>query len=169
MNAVLLPAYLTAAGLLVVSSLAKLRDPKPAADALAELHVPAARASVRAVSLVELAVAVLIVARPEVGAPLACVLYLGFAALVVVQLARGSTRSCGCLGSAAASPTWLHAALNVALAACCAFVRPDALDAFRHPLVGTAVFIGTATTAYALAAGLELLAPALRAYRRPFA
>src|SRR4029077_10448015 len=131
---------------LVVSSLAKLRDPVPAADALAELHVPAARPSVRAVSLVELAAAVLMVVRPGVGAPLACVLYLGFAALVVVQLTRGSTRSCGCLGSAATSPTWLHAALNRAMAAGCRFVRPNALDAFRHPFVGTAVFMGTATT-----------------------
>jgi hypothetical protein len=169
MNAALLSPYLAAAGLLVASAFAKLRHPGLTADALVELHLPATRVLVRAVSLVELAAAVLMVAQPELGAPIACVLYLGFAVLVLVQLVRGSTRSCGCLGSAALPPTHLHAALNVALAGCCAFVRPDPLGAFRQPLAGAVVFLGAATTAWALAAGLELLPPALRAFRRTVA
>jgi hypothetical protein len=169
MTSVLLSPYLTAAGLLVASALAKLRQPGPAAAALVELHLPATTLLVRAVSLVELAAAVLMVAQPALGAPIACALYLGFAALVVVQLIRGSTRSCGCLGSAALAPTRLHAALNVALAGCCAVVRPEPLGTFRQPLVGTAVFLGAATTAWALAAGLELLPSALGAFRRPVA
>jgi hypothetical protein len=169
MSAALLSPYLAAAGLLVASALAKLRHPGPAADALVELHLPATRLVVRGVSLVELAAAVLMVAQPELGAPIACVLYLGFAVLVLVQLVRGSTRSCGCLGSVALPPTGLHAALNVALALCCAFVRPDPLGAFRQPLTGAVIVLGAATTAWALAAGLELLPPALRAFRRPVA
>jgi hypothetical protein len=169
MTAALLSPYLAAAGLLVASALAKLRRPGPAADALVELHLPATILLVRAVSLVEIAAAVLMVAQPELGAPIACALYLGFAALVLVQLVRGGTRSCGCLGSAALAPTRLHAALNVALAGCCAFVRPDPVGAFRQPLVGTAVFLGAVTTAWALAAGLELLPPALGAFRKPVA
>lgn len=169
MNATLLSPYLVAAGLLVASALAKLRHPAPAADALVELHLPATRLLVRAVALVELVAAVLMVAQPELGAPIACILYLGFAVLVLVQLVRGSTRSCGCLGSAALPPTRLHAALNVALAGYCAFVRPDPLGGFRQPLAGAVVFLGAATTAWALAAGLELLPPALRAFRRPVA
>lgn len=169
MSAVLLPPYLTAAALLVVSSLAKLRDPGPATDALAELRVPATKASIRAVSLLELAAAVLMVARPTLGAPVACLIYLGFTVLVLVQLVRGSTRSCGCLGAAALPPTRLHAALNMAFVACCALVRPDPLGTFRHPVVGVVVFAGAAMIAWALAAGLELLTPALHAYRRPVA
>jgi hypothetical protein len=169
MTAALLSPYLAAAGLLVASALAKLRHPGPATEALVELHLPATRLLVRVVSLVELAAAVLMVAQPERGAPVACVLYVGFAVLVLVQLVRGSTRSCGCLGSAALPPTRLHALLNVALAGCCAFVRPDPLGAFGQPLVGAAVFLGAATTAWALAAGLELLPPALLAFRKPVA
>jgi hypothetical protein len=169
MNALLLPPYLAAAGLLVASSVAKLRDPAPAADALAEFRLPATRFLVRAVSLVELAAALLMVGQPAFGAAVACVLYLGFAALVLAQLMRRSARSCGCLGSAALPPTRVHATLNVALAACCAFVRPDPLGAFRHPLAGSVVFLGAATTAWALAVGLELLPSTLRAYRRPVA
>jgi Methylamine utilisation protein MauE len=168
-NAALLPLYLAAAGLLAASAAAKLRDPGPAADALVELRLPATRFLVRAVALVELAAAVLMVARPAPGATAACGLYFGFAALVLVQLVRGSVRSCGCLGSAALPPTRLHLALNVALAGCCAFVRPDVLGAFRHPFGAAVVLIGAATTAWALAAGLELIPQTLHAYRRPVA
>jgi hypothetical protein len=169
MNAALLPIYLTAAGLLVLSGLAKLRDPEPASDALVELRVPASRPLVRVVALVELSSAMVMVARPSLGAPAACGLYLAFAALVLTQLVRGGVRSCGCLGSAALPPTRLHVALNVALAVCCGFVHPDSLGAFRDPLAGTLVFLGAATMAWAIATGLELLPPALRAYRRPVA
>jgi hypothetical protein len=169
MSAALLPLYLTAAGLLLVSACAKLRDPEPATDALVGLHLPATRLLVRAASLVELAAAVLMVGRPALGGAVGCVLYVGFAALVLVQLIRGGARSCGCLGSAALPPTRLHAALNIALAGCCAVARPDPLEAFRHPLAGTVVLLGAATITWALAAGLELLPPTLRAYRRPVA
>jgi hypothetical protein len=168
-SAALLPVYLAAAGLLVASAVAKLRDPGPAADALAELRIPATRPLVRAVALVELAAAVLMVAVPARGAPAACVLYAGFAALVLAQLVRGSVRSCGCLGSAALPPTRLHLALNLALAGCCAFAHPDVLGSLDHPLAAAVVLIGAATTAWALAAGLELLPQTLHAYRRPAA
>jgi len=169
MNAALLPIYLTAAGLLVLSGVAKLRDPGPASDALVEFRLLGTRPLVRVVALIELASAMLMVARPSLGAPAACGLYLAFAALVLAQLVRGSARSCGCLGSAALPATRLHVALNVALAACCALVHPYSLGAFRDPLAGTLVFLGAATMAWAIAAGLELLPRALRAYRRPVA
>lgn len=169
MSTIVLPVYLTAAALLVVSAVAKLRHPAPAVEALAELRAPAACFLVRAVSLAELAVAALMVARPAVGGPLGCALYLAFAALVLVQLARGSTRSCGCLGSARLPPSRMHVALNGLLAVCCAAVHPDALGLFRDPLAGSIVWASAATTAWALAAALELLPAALRAYRRPAA
>jgi hypothetical protein len=168
-NASLLPPYLVASWLLVASAVAKLRDPGPAADALVELRFPAARLLVRVISVVELASAVLMVVRPAAGAAVACGLYLGFAVLVLVQLVRGSTCSCGCLGSAALPPTRLHAGLDIALAGCCAFARPDSLGVFRDPLAGAVIFLGAATTAWALAAALELLPRMLSAYRRAVA
>lgn len=167
MNAVLLPVYLTAAGLLVASAVAKLRDPGPAAEALTELRLPAGRLVVRAAALVELCAATLMVAVPAVGAPLGCALYLVFAIIVLAQLRQGGTRSCGCLGSARMPPTRLHAAVNVLLAVCCAAVRPDPLAGFDHPLSSGVVWLSAATAAWAVAAGLELLPPAIRAYRRP--
>ena len=167
MNAVLLPVYLTAAGLLVASAIAKLRDPGPAVEALAELGLPVGRHVVRAASVVEVGTAALMVTLPAVGAPIGCALFLIFALVVLAQLRRGSTRSCGCLGSARLPPTRLHAAVNLVLAVCCAAVRPDPLAAFDRPLTGGVVWLCAATVAWAAAAGLELLPPALRAYRRP--
>jgi methylamine utilization protein MauE len=164
-----LPVYLTAAALLAGSALAKLRRPEPAAEALAELRLPAPRALVRVASLVELAAAALMVARPALGAPLAATLFAGFAVLVLAQLRRGSTRSCGCLGSAALPPSRLHVAVNLAFAGCCAVARPDAFGAIRHPFAGVVVCLVAATTAWALAAALELVPAALGAYRRPAA
>ena len=169
MSAALLPVYLVATGLLVASAVAKLRHPQPATEALVELGLPAPRRLVRFASLAELITAALMIARPALGAPIACALYLSLAALVLAQLKRGSTRSCGCLGSAELPPTRLHAAVNLALAGSCAVARPHPLAAFHHPLAGGVVYLTAATTAWALAAGLELLPPALGAYRRPAA
>jgi hypothetical protein len=166
MSAALLPVYLTAAGLLAVSGIAKLRSPGPATDALVELRIPVSRLLVRVVALVELAAAALMVARPSSGAPIGSGLYLGFATLVLTQLVRGSARSCGCLGSAALSPTRLHVALNIALAGCCVLPHGDTLVAFSDGLVGVVIFAGAAVTAWALAAGLELLPQTLRSYQK---
>jgi hypothetical protein len=157
MSAVL-PLYLTAAALLAGSGLAKLRRPGPAAAALG---LP--RLLVRAAALVEVGTAALMVARPALGGPVGCALYLGFAALVLAQLRRGSTRSCGCLGSAELPPSRLHVGVNVALA-CCALARPERPAASA---AAVAVAVAAAVTAWAIAAGLELLPSALTAYRRP--
>lgn len=157
MSAILLPGYLTAALLLGGAALAKLRRPEPAATALS---VPLA--AVRAASLVELAVALLMVARPALGGPAGCALYLFLAALLVAQLRRGSRRSCGCLGSAELPPSRLHVAVNVTLA-CCALARPEV----SATLTTAAVCAAAAATAWAIAAGLELLPAALTAYQRP--
>lgn len=159
MSAAFLPAYLTAALLLGGAAIAKLRRPAPAATALA-----VAPALVRAASLVELGVAALMVARPALGGPAACALYVGLAALVLAQLRRGSTRSCGCLGASELPPSRLHVAVNVALA-CCALARPDV----PPTLTSAVVCAAAAAAAWAIAAGLELLPGALTAYRRPAA
>jgi hypothetical protein len=157
MSAILLPTYLTAALLLGGAGLAKLRRPGTVAAALS---VPPS--AVRAASLVELAVAVLMVARPALGGPAGCALYLGFAALVLAQLRRGATRSCGCLGSAELPPSRLHVVANVALA-CCSLARPEVAATITTAAVGAAA----AATAWAIAAGLELLPAAFTAYQRP--
>jgi 3',5'-cyclic AMP phosphodiesterase CpdA len=167
-TAVFAPAYLAAAALLVVSAVAKLARPEGAAAALAEIRVPRPRLVVHAGALAELAVAVAMAVRPGAGGPAGAVLYLVFCVLVGVQLRRGSTRSCGCLGAADLPPTRMHLGLDVALAAVCAVVRPDPLRMLvHHPAGGAVVLIAAAATAWGAAAALELMPPALGAYRRP--
>jgi hypothetical protein len=164
-----LPIYLSAAALLAGSALAKLRRPEPAAAALAELRLPAPHSLVHAASFAELVAAALMIVRPALGAPAAAALFVGFAVFVLAQLRRGGTRSCGCLGSAQLPPSRVHVAVNLAFAGCCAVVRPDPLAVFRHPFAGGVVCLVAGTTAWALAAALELLPTALGAYRRPAA
>jgi hypothetical protein len=170
-NHALLPLLLTAAGLLVASGVAKLRDPLPAASALAELGVPKARSVACVGAVLELLVAGLMVLRPTVGAPIAAAMYVAFAALLVVQLRAGITRSCGCLGSAETPPSRVHVAVDLALAGvcgACAVTPPAPLEALTHP-AGVIVWSAAAVTAWALVAALELLPRTLTAYKRPAA
>ena len=164
MPSVLLPLLLTAAGLLAISGIAKLRNPAPAA---ATLGVP--ELLLRGGAVVELAVAVLVAAAPGSGAIAAALLYLAFALLVAFQLRAGVTTSCGCLGSAQTPPSRVHVALDLALALVCtasAFDTPHPLAALTRG-AGAVVWAAAAAAAWMLVAGIELLPGALAAYRRP--
>jgi hypothetical protein len=168
----LLPLLLTAAALLALSAIAKLRDGAPAAAALADVGLPHARALVRAGAAAELAAAALVVVRPTAGAGAAAVLFGAFATLVALQLRAGSRRSCGCLGSASTPASRAHVAVDLAFAAlCCIAVvaPPTPLDALHHPVSGAVVALGAAVAAWAAAAAFELLPAAFTAYRSPTA
>ena len=163
---VLLPLLLTAAGLLAISGVAKLRNPAPAA---VTLGVP--ELLVRGGALVELAVVVLVVARPGPGAIAAAVLYLAFALLVAFQLRAGVETSCGCLGSAQTPPSRVHVVLDLTLTLVCtlsALDPPNPLAALTQG-AGALVWTAAATAAWMLVAGIELLPGAISAYRRPTA
>ncbi len=167
----LLPALLAAALLLVASGLAKLRDPRPAVAALRALGVPAAALVVPVAAAVELAAGVACLATPRAAA-LVGALYVVFAWLVAVQLARGSTASCGCLGSADTPPSPLHLGLDLALAAvafAAAASPPRAVVSLlgAHPAAGTVVAVASVTAAFLLAAAASVLPAALSSYRRP--
>ena len=170
MTQALLPPLLIAAALLAVSGAFKLRDPSVAAVALADLGVPAARPLVLAAAVVELVTGALLVARPALGAPAACVLYLCFAALVTAQLRAGSGRSCGCFGSAETPASRAHVLVDIAFAGTCAAAAattPDPLKALLHPATGVPLSVAAAVVAWAVVTGLDLLPSALTAYRKP--
>ena len=166
----LLPLLLTAAALLLLSGIAKLRDGAPAAAALEDLGLARPRSLVRIGAATELAAAALVVVRPAAGAAAAAVLFSAFAALVALQLRTGSRRSCGCFGSVSTAPSRAHVAVDLALAALCGvavFAPPTPLDGVRHPASGAVVALGAAVAAWAVAAAFELLPAAITAYRRP--
>jgi len=170
MTDALLPPLITAAVLLAVSGVMKLRDPSVAAVALAELGVPAAQPLVLSGAAVELVVAALLLAWPAAGAPAAATLYVGFAILVGVQLRRGARRSCGCFGSAEAPPSRAHVVVDLAFASVCAAAvatGPDPLKVLLEPTTGVPLYVAAAVTAWLVVTGLELLPGALTAYRKP--
>jgi hypothetical protein len=162
-----------AAGLLVVSGLAKLREPGPASRALAGARLPSGRVAGRALGLVEVVVgaACLFVAGPWFRVATA-VLYAAFAAFLVVLLRGDGSTSCGCLGTKDAPPTTLHVVLDLVAAAAAtagAVTGSPSIQAAARvmPLRGLPFLLGLATAGFLAHATVAHLPRALTAYRRP--
>jgi hypothetical protein len=108
-----------AGGLLLVTGLAKARDPLPVGQALRAAIAPPAAALALPLAAAEIAAgcaAIVLPGRPSalaVGA-----LYLAFGAFLVRALAlEVPLRSCGCAGARETPPSPLHLALALGLAA----------------------------------------------------
>lgn len=111
---VVVPVYAAAAAL-VVSGLAKLRDPVPTALALNLVRFPSRRPWVWALAAVELVLgsAVLIHLSPITAGALG-VLYLAFTVFLFAAMRVGA--SCGCIGGSDHPPGWLHVVLDLVAA-----------------------------------------------------
>lgn len=111
--------FLAAAALLVVSGGAKLRSVEPTQRALqgAGLPGPVWAVGILGATEVALGAAGLVTeGRPAAGAM--AVVYVGFAAFVLLARHRGGTEaSCGCFGRAEAPPGAAHLMTTLALAA----------------------------------------------------
>ncbi|MGI9033935.1 MAG: hypothetical protein DLM65_03825 [Candidatus Aeolococcus gillhamiae] len=83
---------------------AKVARPAATAAGFAALGVPAAPAIARAVPLVELALAVALLAVPRAGGIAALVLLAGFSAFLARTVRAGVTVGCNCFGQAGAEP-----------------------------------------------------------------
>lgn len=132
----ILPPFLAAAGLLVVTGAAKLRAPGGVAAALAGARLPSSRGLARALGAAELGVgAAALVAPRALAAPVA-LLYLAFAAFIVRALTSGlPVASCGCLGERETPPSAVHAVLDALAAAAAVLVLPSSVPS-------TAAFLG---------------------------
>jgi len=145
---------LIAAGLLVISGLAKLRAPTTAARALAVAGLPAGTALVRTLSAAEitLGVAALSTGGRVIAAGLG-VVYAGFAALALLLARRRA--ACGCFGDSDAPASRVQALLSAVIASLCtlAVVRP-AHDLHwvleRSPATAATLLIGAAACVYAV-------------------
>ena len=115
----MLPGLLTAAGVLAVSGVAKLRSPRAATGALVAAGLPAHPLAVRAAGAAELVLATACLLAPGRATALALALaYLTFAAFAAVQLRRGRAGApCGCFGDEEAPLTRWHLGLDLAAAA----------------------------------------------------
>jgi uncharacterized membrane protein YphA (DoxX/SURF4 family) len=82
----------------------KLASPTRTRRSFEALGLPRPRALALGVPLAELAAAVLLVAVPRVGAPLALTLLVVFSAFLAPQVARGSEEPCACFGQVGSRP-----------------------------------------------------------------
>jgi drug/metabolite transporter (DMT)-like permease len=102
--------FFVAAALLVLSGLAKGREPKELASLLAVLGLSRARAAARVVGIAEAVVGIAALVAPSVATAVgvaAC--YAAFSGvLAYILVGRIEVPSCGCIGSREAPPTGLH-------------------------------------------------------------
>ncbi|MEZ5099204.1 MAG: hypothetical protein R3C15_05260 [Thermoleophilia bacterium] len=164
--------FLAAAGLLLVSGIAKLRRPDAAADVLASFRVPGGRHAARAVGAAELGLAAWAIAAPDRAAAVAvCAAYALFAVVAAALVARTvPLASCGCLGETRTPPSVVHVLLNVAcagVAAVAVAAPPPALDELLPslPLGGAPFVLGVLAATWLAVAVLAHLPQALAAYR----
>ena len=101
----------------VRAAVAKLNQPAATAAAFAAMGLPAPGVLRVAVPVVELALAVTLVAAPAAGGVAGLVLLAAFTTLLGRELARGSTTGCGCFGGTARPVSAADLARNCVLAA----------------------------------------------------
>jgi hypothetical protein len=145
---------LIAAGLLVVSGLAKLMAPAAATRALAVAGLPGSPALVRMLSAVEtaLGVAALTSSETMTAAGLA-VVYAGFAGFAMLLTRRRA--ACGCFGDSEAPASRAQAILSAVVASVCtlAVFRPaHDLDwvLAQKPVTSATLLVGSAACVYAV-------------------
>jgi hypothetical protein len=111
--------FLAASALLVLAGVPKLKDPMPLVRALRSVRLPASRALVRALAVVEVVVGLSAVVHPGplTGAAVTAS-YLVFTAFVALTLRRGGVLgSCGCFGRPDTPPTIGHPVVTAGFAA----------------------------------------------------
>jgi hypothetical protein len=171
---VLAPPFFVAAGLLVASGLAKVRNPRPAGRALSAAGVPAGATLTRGLGAVEMAAGVLAVVAPTRAVAIAVALLYAAFVLFLLRLFRSkdSQASCGCLGAREVRPGLLHVGLNVVavVTATGAAIRPvpGVLEVLRgSPLFGVPAALGLAMAGYLAYLAVAYLPELFFAYRRP--
>lgn len=112
-------AYTAALVLAVVfaaSAIAKLRDPRSTAEAFAAIGVPDPDSASRLLPLPELAIVVLLLVAPAVGAIAVLVLLAFFTTFLIGRIRAGVSAPCACFGAPSVRPiSWLTVARNGAL------------------------------------------------------
>jgi hypothetical protein len=162
--------FYASAGILVVSGMAQVRSPRPAAAALFAAGLPVAAWAIRVLAAGEIVLGLAAILRPTPPVALAVAgAYVCFAAAASLFLWSPQVRSCGCLGDRTVPPSVLHVALNLAAAAfavAAAVTRVASLPSTVVALGWSAALLvaGGATIAYLAAAAVSLFPGAYAAY-----
>ena len=152
-------AAIVLAAVLAVAAGTKLIDRDGTAAEFTALGVPRPALASGVVPPVELAIAGLLLARPALGALLACLLLVAFTVVLVVALRSGRSVTCGCLGPLSRRPisasTLVRNGALIALAAL-ASTGPDP-DGLLPILPAIEVVLSAGTTALLAVVGHQLL------------
>ncbi len=157
------------AALLVTAGAAKLAGAGEATVREALDAVGVARRWARPLAVVELAIGLACLVRPQTVPLLAmATLYLAFAAVTGVRRLRRDARPCGCLWDDGASG-WLHVAVDLAAAAAAAawvLSPPSSLltVAGSHPELALPLVLGVGCAVFCTILVLQHLAEAIEAY-----
>jgi hypothetical protein len=143
--------FVTVAALLAVGGWLKLRRPAPTARALRAAGLGVLAPLARLLGAAEFAVGVgALVSSNRLLAAVVAGFYAGFAAFVLLALARGAhDTGCGCFGEDEGRPTVIHVALNAGAAAVAAAVAGGsggglAAAVRQQPLGGVALLLASA-------------------------
>ncbi len=171
MSTALTPLYATAAIVLALAGVAKLRSPAGAVQALRKLGFPAGPAVVRAIAGGELLVAAICLVRPSaLSAVVLAAVYAAFA--VISTLLARSHSSCGCFGESEAPASNIQSSLSAAIALAMlavAFAGPHGIGWLlgRAPASAAVLAVGVAGCAYAIVLAYRELPQAWNAWSRP--
>lgn len=163
--------FFASAAILIVSGVAKVRSPRPAAAALyaVGLRVPAAVVRVAACAEVALGTAALLRPTPMIAAMVA-VAYAGFAVVAALFVWSPRVRSCGCLGDRDVPPGVVHVALNAGAAVAAVAVTATGLESLPSVVaslgwMGPFFLLGVAAIVFLAHAAVTLLPAAFSAYQ----
>jgi Methylamine utilisation protein MauE len=162
--------FFALAGILVVSGVAKVRSPRPAAAALFAAGVPVTGWMVRALAIAEIALGVTAILRPTPAVAFAVAgAYVVFAAAAAMFLWSPRVRSCGCLGDRAVPPSVLHVLMNLAAAAFAAAAALTGVDSLPSSVTALGwraalLVAGSAAIAYLAAAAVSMFPAAYGTY-----
>lgn len=131
-------AFVTAAVLLTVGGLAKLRDPLPLVRAMRAMRLPLSPFVVRSFAAAETTIGgAAVVNGSRLLAAAVAASYLAFSVFVLVALLRGGAlSSCGCFGRVDTPATRLHVAVTAGLAAVAVAVAVRPTASARELLAG---------------------------------
>ena len=151
----------SAALLLVVAGVTKLRSPHLAVRAARALSLPATPGSIRVLALVEVVVGVATILTASALARVALgLLYGAFLVFVIAAIARRAPiSSCGCFGEHDAPPSLVHVAINACATAVGFVAVADGIDAPVDAMSDSAVdalVVGLGAVALTVAAGAVL-------------
>ena len=129
--------FTSAALLLAIAGVQKLRDPHPLSRALRLAGLPDQTTVVRGLAAIEIATAAAAITVHHRLVPLVvALLYVAFAAFVTFALARGlPIESCGCFGRSDARPSAAHVALDAFAAAIATLVAFDDVAPVRSLII----------------------------------